>query len=132
MKKTNKENPVTFFRKANEARQGKVMKSLKKAQDGIEMNDDLINKPGYSVGKSKEGFKNYTTPRIETQSISPNDPYERYKADLDSQKKIINVNANAAKAKQAATNKFKTDRLNQMYSNYKGQQKKGGSIKRKK
>lgn len=34
MKKTNKENPVTFFRKANEARQAKVKKSLPKAQDG--------------------------------------------------------------------------------------------------
>lgn len=71
-------NPITFFREANEARQAKVKKSIKKAQDGIEMNDDIINKPGYSVGKSKEGFMNYTTPRIETQSISPNDPYERY------------------------------------------------------
>ena len=34
MKKTNKENPITFFRKANEARQAKVKKSLPKAQDG--------------------------------------------------------------------------------------------------
>ena len=38
MKKTNKENPITTFRKANEARQGKVMKSLKKAQAGIQVN----------------------------------------------------------------------------------------------
>ena len=35
MKKTNKENPVTFFRKANEARQKNVRASIKKAQDGI-------------------------------------------------------------------------------------------------
>lgn len=35
MKKTNKENPITFFRKANEARQAKVKKSIKKAQDGM-------------------------------------------------------------------------------------------------
>ena len=35
MKKTNKENPVTFFRKANEARQKNVRESIKKAQDGI-------------------------------------------------------------------------------------------------
>jgi len=34
MKKTNKENPLTFFRKANEARQALVKKSLKKAQYG--------------------------------------------------------------------------------------------------
>jgi hypothetical protein len=38
MKKTNKENPLTTFRKLNQARQGMVMKSLKKAQDGIETN----------------------------------------------------------------------------------------------
>lgn len=38
MKKTNKENPITTFRKLTEARQGIVMKSLKKAQDGIETN----------------------------------------------------------------------------------------------
>lgn len=35
MKKTNKENPITTFRKANEARQKVVKASLKKAQDGI-------------------------------------------------------------------------------------------------
>jgi hypothetical protein len=34
MKKTNKENPITFFRKANEARQKTVKSSLKKAQKG--------------------------------------------------------------------------------------------------
>lgn len=38
MKKTNKENPLTFFRKANEARQKVVKNSLKKARNGIEMN----------------------------------------------------------------------------------------------
>jgi hypothetical protein len=38
MKKTNKVNPVTFFRKANEARKAVVMKSMKKAQDGIQVN----------------------------------------------------------------------------------------------
>lgn len=38
MKKTNKENPVTFFRKANESRQKTVKASLKKAQAGIQVN----------------------------------------------------------------------------------------------
>jgi hypothetical protein len=50
MKKTNKENPLTFFRKTNEARQKNVRTSIKKAQDGIEMNDDLINKSGSTGG----------------------------------------------------------------------------------
>jgi len=52
MKKTNKENPLTFFRKANEAREATVKKSLKKAQNGIEMNDDMINKSGYGEKKN--------------------------------------------------------------------------------
>jgi hypothetical protein len=38
MKKTNKENPLTFFRKANEARQKVVKNSLTKARDGIQTN----------------------------------------------------------------------------------------------
>jgi hypothetical protein len=37
MKKTNKINPITFFRKANEARQAVVKKSMKKAQDGMQV-----------------------------------------------------------------------------------------------
>ena len=54
MKKTNKENPITTFRKANEARKAVVMKSLKKAQDGIETgNDMMINKPGSTGGYKK-------------------------------------------------------------------------------
>lgn len=53
MKKTNKENPLSFFRKANETRQKNVRASIKKAQDGIEMNDDLINKSGSTGGYKK-------------------------------------------------------------------------------
>jgi hypothetical protein len=44
MKKTNKENPVTFFRKANEARQKTVKASLKKAQDGISFKGSQLAK----------------------------------------------------------------------------------------
>ena len=57
MKKTNKENPLTTFRKLNQARQGMVMKSLKKAQAGIQTNgnpeDMMINKPGSTGGYKK-------------------------------------------------------------------------------
>lgn len=35
MKKTNKENPLTFFRKANDARQKVVKNSLTKARNGM-------------------------------------------------------------------------------------------------
>jgi hypothetical protein len=55
MKKTDKPNPITFFRKANEARQAVVKKSIKKAQYGISTGDEpdnmLINKPGYGAKK---------------------------------------------------------------------------------
>ena len=38
MKKTNKENPLTSFRKMYEAREKTVKSSLKKAQNGIQVN----------------------------------------------------------------------------------------------
>jgi hypothetical protein len=57
MKKTTKENPITTFRKNFEARSKTVMSSLKKAQNGIavndEMSDDLINKSGSTGGYKK-------------------------------------------------------------------------------
>jgi hypothetical protein len=53
MKKTKKENPITTFRKANEARKKVIKASLKKAQDGIEMNDDMVNKAGSTGGYKK-------------------------------------------------------------------------------
>ena len=49
--KTNKVNPLTAFRKLTEARQTKVKKSLKKAQDGIEMNSQ--EPPNRSASSSK-------------------------------------------------------------------------------
>jgi len=55
MKKTNKVHPITAFRKANEARQAVVKKSLKKAQDVIETNDMMINKPGSTGGYKNTG-----------------------------------------------------------------------------
>jgi len=49
-----KQNPITFFREANEARQALVKKSMKKAQDGIETeNDMMVNKPGSTGGYKK-------------------------------------------------------------------------------
>jgi hypothetical protein len=59
MKKTNKENPITFFRKANEARQKSVKTSLAKAQKG-----------GYTVtnadGSPMTTPSNYTPPSVPT------------------------------------------------------------------
>jgi hypothetical protein len=46
MKKTTKENPITFFRKANEARQKVVKASLKKAQTGGTPFQSYMKTPG--------------------------------------------------------------------------------------
>jgi hypothetical protein len=133
MKKTNKENPLTTFRKLNQARQGMVMKSLKKAQDGIETNSDLINKAG-----SKGGYK---------KSLQKDKPWE---GPVELKQPIPMVRYDNSLSPEKATNKFKTDTLNAVYPNFqidpssfskpksvsekmsKIKQKTGGSVKRKK
>jgi hypothetical protein len=75
MKKTNKVNPITFFRKANEARQNKVKQSIKKAKYGISMGEDpenmLINKPGYGAKKSVTTSVNDTQTKPQILDIRP-------------------------------------------------------------
>ena len=106
-------NPITAFRKANEARKAVVMKSLKKAQAGIAQdtssnNVDLYNKQMLA----KQQYENMK----ESQKL-------RNRNDLEERKKIDDT----------MTNKNKTDALNKMNPNYKiGQKKKGGPVKRKK
>ena len=121
MKKTIKEHPITFFRKANEAKQAVVKKSMKKAQDGIEMNDDMINKAG-STGGYKKPMRN---------------EFDAYK------EKFANEQYNSAREKvrdtlrntynDAITNRQKTDSLNEyMRNNPITPKKKGGVVKSKK
>ena len=121
MKKTIKEHPITFFRKANEAKQAVVKKSMKKAQDGIEMNDDMINKAG-STGGYKKPMRN---------------EFDAYK------EKFANEQYNSAREKvrdtlrntynDAITNRQKTDSLNEyMRNNPIPPKKKGGVVKSKK
>jgi len=54
MKKTNKVNPITFFRKANEARQASVKKSIKKAQDGMQMGPMTEEEAANAVFRSSQ------------------------------------------------------------------------------
>ena len=137
MKKTNKENPITTFRKANEARQGAVMKSLKKAQAGIQTNgnpeDMMINKPGSTGGYKK-----------------PLEKYKPWEGQVELKQPIPMVRYNNSLSPEKATNRFKTDTLNAVYPNFeidpssfskpkalsermsKIKQKKGGSVKIKK
>ena len=131
--KTNKVNPLTAFRKLTEARQAKVKKSLKKAQDGIETNDDMINKPGSTGGYKK-----------------PLEKYKPWEGPVELKQPMPMVRYDNSLSPEKATNKFKTDTLNAVYPNFqidpssfskpkalsermsKIKQKKGGSVKRKK
>jgi hypothetical protein len=111
MKKTSKENPVTFFRKADEARQKVVKRSLKKAQNGIQVNATSTN-PALDYDKQMLAKQQAENMKMRSKEIEA-------KRKLEDQTKM--------------TNKFKTDALNEMYPNYQiGQNKKGGSVKRKK
>lgn len=75
MKKVNKENPLTHFRKANEARQKTVKASMKKMQSGGNITIDKV-------------------------SVSPNDPYE--KASRENKLKMIKLeNENQLKKAKA-------------------------------
>jgi hypothetical protein len=109
MKKTNKIHPLTAFRNANDNRKATVMKSLKKAQAGIQTNGDpedmMINKPG-----STGGYKKPSNPIIPPAGTRP--AYDDYPNPRDIQSQV---------ARQTA------DMLSSAYK-----QKRGGSIKSKK
>lgn len=124
MKKTNKENPLTAFRKLTETRQAKVKKSLKKAQDGIETNDDMINKAGSTGGYKKP---------MSTESDAYRQKLVNERYDSAVKKSKDNLRNAYNDTMQKNTNRQKTDALNQMYPNYQiPPKKKGGSVKRKK
>jgi hypothetical protein len=147
MKKTNKENPLTFFRKANEARQKVVKNSLTKAQNGIVVNSrDVMSNPSdakyYSMEPNPRSNVDTVNKSIldktKSTSSAPNNPRMDY---LDKQAiaqqardKYSNAQQSAMskemyKAKMdAMTNRPKsnTPMMDSMF------QKKGGSVKRKK
>ena len=75
MKKTNKENPVTFFRKANEARQKNVRASIKKAQDGISVGP-VAASPSYWFDDSNKRAAADARYRLQAASIRDNNNSE--------------------------------------------------------
>ena len=102
-------NPITAFRKANEARKAVVMKSLKKAQEGIQTNSNPTESDAY-----REKLVN-----------------DQYKSAVKKSKDNLIKAYDEAIGKNI--NRQKTDALNQMYPNYKiAPKKKGGSVKSKK
>ena len=121
MKKTIKEHPITFFRKANEAKQAVVKKSMKKAQDGIEMNDDMINKAGSTGSYKKPMRTEFDAYKEKLANEQYNSAREKVR---DTSRKLFN---------DTITNRQKTDSLNEyMRNNPIPPKKKGGVVKSKK
>lgn len=114
MKKTTKENPITTFRKNFEARSKTVMSSLKKAQNGIsvndEMSDDLINKAGSTGGYKKSIKKYYPWDNV---NIANRNRLTEMQGQMvpDFKKPMRDANLEAEGID-------KINRLNQMYPNY--------------
>ena len=103
-------NPITAFRKANEARKAVVMKSLKKAQEGI-VQDTSAAQTLYKKFKPWEG-----------------------KANFDNLDPVRNIQqANQEQARQKLATYSPSDILNAYNKKAEeGKKKNGGPVKRKK
>lgn len=139
MKKTNKVHPLTAFRKVNEARQSVVKKSLKKAQDGIEMNDDMINKAGSKGKKPFNPMANAQRINMAAYTINPQSELANVNArnvEIDRMDQVKNTRDGVSAKmsdfdvyRNSITNKPKsrTPMMDSLYP-----KKKGGAVKRKK
>jgi hypothetical protein len=109
MKKTNKENPLTFFRKANEARQKVVKNSLTKARTGVVVPAvaDAILKRNYYINEDNTLNTNNRS-NVDTVNLSDPNKYVMNKTNIFGKTKF----------KEISKNKF--DRVSNRYSNQKG------------
>jgi hypothetical protein len=124
MKKTNKENPITTFRKLNEARNRMVMKSLKKAQDGIgvndTMNDDMINKAGSTGGYKAPAPVWYSQDRANILSELAR-PIDIIGTNVERVNNMDRGDYSNSAAKEARAKEFRSNALNDAFDNYKRQ-----------
>ena len=132
MKKTNKENPLTFFRKANESRQKVVKNSLAKARFGQVVNSVVPSPPPVVAG-----------PQTEIQSIMSNarnsQPPIPY-ANKPSREEMMKQRMMESRPNVDTVNQLKSDKSqSRSYGTnttpgekFNPPMKKGGSIKRKK
>ena len=139
MKKTDKENPLTFFRKTNESRQKAVKNSLAKAQNGIIVNDSSANNMYKTMDSNaasnvnimnqsildknrlaSSSIQNPKMDSLDTQVIMQQNK-DKYNSDL--------LNRRNKEYKDALTNRPKsnTPMMDNLFK-----QKQGGSVKRKK
>ncbi len=151
MKKTNKENPLTFFRKANEARQKVVKNSLTKARKGMVVPAvaNSIRKGYYSINEdgtlNTNNRSNVNTvnqsilDKTKSTSSAPNNPRMD---NLDKQTIVQQARDKYSNAKKSAMSQemYKTQ-MDSMTNKPKSntpimdsiiKQKKGGSVKSKK
>jgi hypothetical protein len=141
MKKTNKENPLTFFRKANESRQKVVKNSLTKARFG-----QVVNSTAESMYKAPQMME--PNPRTNVDSVNQqmidkttsrsygsNNPKQEY---LDKQAMMEQMKQKYGSPKSPSMSKAMMDSVTNrpksntpmMDSMFK--QKQGGAVKRKK
>ena len=138
MKKKETLNPITAFRKANEARKAVVVKSLKKAQEGIAQ-DTSAAQTLYKNTKPWEGKANLDT-------FNPLRSEDQYKANQQLARETeMNNQNNARMSARAASyegpksiptktaSRMMSDILNDYNKRIaEGKKKKGGPVKRKK
>ena len=128
--KKNKENPLTFFRKANEARQDVVKKSLKKAKDGGDTEPSKMT--------TAPGSKFYKTNRFgKTKEIDENKYIKKY-VKYSGKPGSITSKSEYELNDESGTKKYSRDTIrpkassNRSVSMVTPTQKKGGVIKSKK
>ena len=113
-------NPITAFRKANEARKAVVVKSLKKAQEGIAQDTSAVTPP-LKKYKPWENNVKLENPKVQHDFLKPT------MVDLTASDRLNKI----------YTDKANTERLNQLYPGPQAlpatiKKLKGGSVKRKK
>ena len=141
MKKTNKENPLTFFRKANEARQKVVKNSLAKARNGIEVNAMYESMDPKYASMAPNPRSNVDTvnqsilDKTKSTSSAPNNPqmdYLQKKAMMDQVKQKYGKPKSPSMSKEMMDSMTNRPKSNTPMMDSMFQKKKGGSIKRKK
>ena len=131
MKKTNKVkmgplgtplgNALGYFNSLKGKTKVEPKQTLRKAQDGIEMNDDMINKAGSTGGYKKPMRTEFDAYKEKLANEQYNSAREKVR---DTSRKLFN---------DTITNRQKTDSLNEyMRNNPIPPKKKGGVVKSKK
>jgi hypothetical protein len=137
MKKTTKEHPITFFRKANEARQAVVKKSMKKAQDGGTPFQSYMKTPGATAADTSATNMSYAIQKTKDKPLLTKAYELTYGQDYGNSSTGNPFNKEQFQDRRGDHSGYK-DMSNPMRKAYEAQvskytqKKKGGSVKRKK